>query len=608
MRRATTTGLRPASNHARRRPTGDDVVVALVALAACLVTVVLVRRYLAHWEQLWTDLIHDRSGHLDFGLQPASDLLHLRAVGLLHDLNAFRSWPPLHDGVLVGVAMLVTGLDPRAAVLPSAAAFAGTAVLALVLTRRLLPRWGNLGGAFAATLVLVSPALRAFSTDVMIESSGAFWTLLVLYAAVRVRQGPSVGAWRFLALALSALFFTKYNYWLIAALATIPCVWSLRTEWRRSALPSAARWSVRVTVGLLVLVAASQGFLGSTAVRATTVAAWIALVAALVWSRTTGAVLLEREAAIRMLFRWQALPVLVWFCLPGKLQSFLWFSWPFTNGGNAPSWNPFGGVGYYAGAFASDYHASAWIAGVVGVLVICAVISFRRGRLRPGAAVVMLFVVLSLVVTVPHPNRKSRFMLPVMPAVWVVAGAGLGASLDLVARRRAWVALVAAGALVAWQVPALAATAHAPEGGVHPHRPSALALTDAYLPQLASAHAPAIVSNIPLGLFARWTYQERYDRATRPVTDIPGFDPAAARAANARALERWLASGAVDVLVLVNIGRSSPWYVEAPGTKGLRTLTRLMHSQATFVESGRTRVGRDTDVEIWVPAGARPEA
>jgi hypothetical protein len=107
-----------------------------------------------------------------------------------------------------------------------------------------------------------------------------------------------------------------------------------------------------------------------------------------------------------------------------------------------------------------------------------------------------------------------------------------------------------------------------------------------------------------LRFLARWTYQDRYGRATRPVTEIPGFDAAAAGAANRAALDAWLVSGAVDRLVLVDIGRRSPWYQDVPGTAGLRRLPRLMAGQDTFVEVEQQRVARDTTASVW----ARPAA
>jgi hypothetical protein len=581
-------------------PVIDRSVLALVCVAAALVAILLWHRYLANWEQLWTDLIHDRNAHLDFGAQAASDLRNLRVIGLLHDLNSFRSWPPLHDGMLIGIAMLLSGSDPRAAVLPSLVAFAGTAILAFLITRRLVTRWRNLGGALAASLVLVSPTMRAFATDVMIESTGAFFTLLVVYAAVRIRQFPSARAWRFLALALTALFFTKYNYWLIGVAGSIPTVWSRRHALRRSALPRWLRWGGRTVVVSLVAVTAWYGFLGGTAIAAATLAAMATTASVLVWSRTAGSQLLADDPALRILLRWHAAPVLIWLCIPGKFQGFLWYQSPTTNRGESPNSNPIEGIGYYASAASRSYHTSVVIAIVVAVLAAAAAYGFRCRLLRPASGVVMLLIAVAFFATVPHPNRKSRFLEPSMPVVWIAAGAGAAVLVDQLSGRRSWAAAAVLVAVAGAQVPSAFADAHASEGGLQRDRPSALALADSYLPQLGHAQAPAIVSNIPMRFFARWTYQLAFDRSTRPVTEIPGFDPTRSTDANKAALGRWLQSRAVDTLVLVDVTPSSLWFVLAPATQGLSALPDLMDAQTDFIEIAHHEIDGAT-IEMWAP-------
>ena len=579
-------------------PAIDRVMFAAVCVAATLVAALLWVRFAAHSDQLWTDLIHDRSAHLDFGVQAASDLRNLRLVGLLHDLNSFRSWPPLHDGVFVATAILLAGSDPRAAVLPSLLAFVGTAVLAFLITRRLAIRWRNLAGAFAASLVLVSPAMRAFATDVMIESTGTFFTLVVVYAAVRVRQAPTTPAWRFVAIALTALFFTKYNYWLIGFVGSIPTVWSRRHALRASALPRWTGWALRALVAGLIGIATWHGFLGGIAIGAATLAAMTATASIVIWSRTTGSRFLCDDDCARVLVRWHVVPVLAWFCIPGKFQGFLWFQSPFTNRGEAPKANPFAGIGYYASAATRDYHTSGVVAIVVVLLVLVASVGYFRKTLRPGAGLVLLFIAVALIATVPHPNRKSRFLEPSMPVVWVATGAGVTIVIDQVTRRRRWVVATIMLAVAGTQFPSAFANARAPEGGVQRRRPSAVALIDGYLPALAGASAPAILSNVPMRFLTRWTYQLAFDRSTRPVTEIPGYDAAKVTNDNSEALHRWLHSKAVDTLVFIDVTPSSPWFVVAPETEGLSALPGLLLVQVDFVEVEHHE-SNGAIVQIW---------
>ena len=53
----------------------------------------------------------------------------------------------------------------------------------------------------------------------MLEGPGACLSLAVVYGYLRARQEPSPGSFRWFALALTALFFLKCNYWLLALFA-----------------------------------------------------------------------------------------------------------------------------------------------------------------------------------------------------------------------------------------------------------------------------------------------------------------------------------------------------------------------------------------------------
>lgn len=529
--------MSPADGRVHRR--ARALCAAIVVIAAVAVSAGLFARYLPEWRQLWTDVIHDRNAHLDFGLGGASDLLHLRAYELARDVNWFRTWPPLHDGVMVGLAMMLSGLDPRFGVLPSLACFAATALIAFRLAGRLVYHGASAAGLVAALFVLVSPAGRAFATDVMIEGPGAFFTLAALYAAVIVRQRGNAEDWRWLALALSGVFFTKYNYWLLVVAALPPIV--LRAD----------------------------------------------------------------RVAIRALARWHLLPAAVWLAIPGKLERFFWVLWPGSNAGEFPASDRLAGFGYYARAAAVDYHVAPWSAAAAGALLLVAAGAWWRGRLRAGAGILFLFVAVAIVATAPHPNRKSRFLHSWIPAVWVLAGAGVSAFSRVDANggsgRRARVPLdpaVAAAALtIAAHVPGLWRAPHAPEGGLRFTTPSALEIAEAYLPYLQDSRRPAILSNMPVTFFARWTYLDRYGRGQRPETVVPGVDSTRISTGNAQAVRRWLDAGTADTIVYIDIPRGSPWYQVVPGEEGLEQLGPLLATAGltpvfdrTLPERGGTRV------------------
>jgi hypothetical protein len=345
------------------------------------------------------------------------------------------------------------------------------------------------------------------------------------------------------AIALSALFFVKYNYWFLVAVSLVP----LLLRHRGVADPS---------LGLLV--------------------------------------------------RWHLLPAALWLALPGKLVAFLWVLWPGTNAGEVPASDRLGGITYYRDAIAADYHVGAWSAVLMAVLLAVAVLAWGLGRLRPGASTVLLFLVIATVLTVPHPNRKSRFLHSWLPAAWVAAGAGVGA---LAGRQRTGgrgLAIGVGALVVTVHLPELASTPHAPEGGIRLDRPSALQLTDTYLPYLADARRPAVLSNVPLKFLARWTYLDRYGRGERVRTEVPGFDASRVSAQNADAFDRWLASGANDAVVLVQLPRASPWYVEVPGCAGLEQFDELLRRQHRLTAIHRREFAErgGATVTVWKRAEA----
>src|SRR5262249_23521719 len=133
---------------------------------------------------------------------------------LLHDFDRIRVWGPLHP-LLVALVEVVGGPNHRLAVLPSLAGWVLTMWCAFLIPRRLLNTGGNAAGLLAAFLVAVSPAHRAFATDVMYESLGAGLSLAAIYFYLVVRQDQSHRGAGWLAATLTLLFFHKTNYWLL---------------------------------------------------------------------------------------------------------------------------------------------------------------------------------------------------------------------------------------------------------------------------------------------------------------------------------------------------------------------------------------------------------
>jgi hypothetical protein len=544
-------------------------------------------RFLEDPRQLWTCGPHDRNAHYLFGLNVALDLRKGDVLGLLHDLDGARVWGPLH-GVVAGLILAVGGPDYRLAVLPSLMAWLGTAIVAFLLARRVVPQGGNLAGAAAALLVLASPAYRAFATDIMLESSGAFLTLLVLYLYVVTKQSASVGAARGLALALTALFLLKYNYWLLAIgplvivevaalgksgwracmqwLAALPW-WSwLRVQWRHPLnyvlVAALALWAgVAFSNRESMTIAGHTILLRSPDNIASIAYVVLFLRAAPWWWRQGRAWARQLSYPLPYLLAWHALPVALWFLMPKRPSYFFWYMTR-DHGGEAQH-NALAAAGYYWHCLVTDYHLG--LASLLIVIGLIALARFGWRNLKPGGVAVLVFVLLAAFIAVRYPSHRSRFLHSWLASWWVVAGIGAaqfayGSWARALGAARHGVAVALAVGLALLHVPGMFQPGHALEGGPKPEAACNLDVTDEYLTHLADAHRPVLLSNAPIKQLMNWTYLQRYGRKTPVECDLPRL-PAAQ--SFPESFDAWLQKSSRDVVVFVDVQPGSPLYEPA---------------------------------------------
>jgi len=600
---------------------------AAVAAISCCAALLYLRFYQTP-RTLWCDVAHDRNAHLYSGLSLATDL-RLGDIGhLFSDLDSFRTWPPLHDGVFVGFFVLLSGGDERWAVLPSLLAWAGCVVFGFLLAPRCAPKGGVGAGLIAALFVLVSPAQRAYATDVMLESCGAGFTMASLYFYIAARQDRTAAAYRSFAIALTALFFIKYNYWFLVAVGIGADQLAANStgllNWLRGWLSSWDRpaWiaiQIRkpgnyIVLAVLVFSAALTlrgglilDLFGSRipvrpSPNLVTIVYVVLVLRLLPWFLRSGRRQVSAAAPeVRSIVYWHLYPILIWFLWPYRLFSFLWVLIPASNSGENPNHNPVGGYGFYANAISGDYHIAPWSAVLAVCLFLAAFWVCLRGKLRPGAAVLFWFVGIACVLTFHHPNRKSRFLHSWIPLVWVGAGVGAAALVpDRLWQKRSgsWLFIVMTAAVAAPHLPGLIARPRAPEGGIDPARSCALDITDAYLPDLATSSRAAVFSNMPIKYLAQWTYMQRYHRQQRLETEVRGFDFLPAD--NTPILRRWLTETACDTVVYVDIPQSSAFYYLLPGTQNLGQYGSVMETQTRFSLIARHALPRyGCTVSVW---------
>lgn len=580
-----------------------------------------------HSRHLWTSGIHDRNAHYSFALSLALDVTHGDLKELRHDLNSARVWGPLH-GILLSAVLLVGPLDYHLAILPSLLGWVAAAVLAFVLARRMLPQGGNVAGAVAAGLFLVSPAHQAFATDVMLESLGACLTLLALYLYVRQTQEPSRWCARCFALAVTALFFHKYNYWLLVLFAVIAneiitrgaTLWPQFRDWfrrqpwseyQRAELRNPLNYLILILLGLALWIAVSGGTVLNVGGREISVRTphnmiHVAYVLGFVrlllwWKRSLKEQVQSFPLRERQFVYWHLWPVAIWFLLPKRLGYFLWYLSPAQQGERAPG-SLTEGVAEYWNSIIADYHLGLW--SVLLVIGLMAMVFLTARRLRTGATVLLCFVLISIALTINHPNRKSRFLHSWLPVTWVLAGVGVAqlARLRLLTKKgdalRPWLAGVAALGVIVAHAPGFTKPGRAPEGGVRQDRASLLEVAEAYLPELEGSKRVAILCNVPLKFFSEWTYLQRYGGTRNVVTELNGYDPQRT-AWTEEQLTQWFGSLKQDRIVLFDVPPKSYFYVDVTPTDYV-PLREQLKKQKAFVLQKRIDFQKyGCAVEVW---------
>lgn len=576
----------------------------LIGLAACVLAVVLWAEFWQESRSLWHSIDHDRNAHYEFGVNLAMDVRHGNIVGLLHHLDGARVWGPLH-GILLGLVQTVVGPDYRFGILPSLLGWIATAVLGFLLAKRLLPDGGLVAGVLAAIFILLSPAHRAFATDVMLESMGAALTLLCLLRYLIAVQDTGSNRGRWLGLSLTLLFLTKANYWLLIVMGMTAAevlrrpqaAWAVAESFRQKLSNSASLrkqarspWNYLLAglIGLIMIVVLTGGTVlqvGPIHISLTRahnlvhIAYIVAFIRVVLWWRREKVA--ERVAnsgpVARGLVYWHAWPAAVYFLLPKRLGYFLWYISPANADREAGGLAR--GMSYYMGALGDDYHVFGWLLPVVLLFVGIAALTFWRWR--SGAMGVFVFLGLACLATCQHPMLKSRHAHTWVAILWILGSAGLVhivyCSMASLPRARFGIVAALYAALLGVHSHSLVKPGRAPEGGVRPGAPSILAITDAYLPALNDARRSTLVLNVYSPFFLAWTFQESL-RHQRMETDIKGYT---SDQPDLRALEAWARTTHCDALVLIGVAKDSPFYTHLPTNLDTAAAWRFFEQTAT---------------------------
>jgi hypothetical protein len=315
------------------------------------------------------------------------------------------------------------------------------------------------------------------------------------------------------------------------------------------------------------------------------------------WVRAGKRALAAWPDAYRPLAYGHLIPILLWFALPKRLFYFFWYLSPAnadqSNHGFLPGLSP------YWSALETDYHANpAWFPIVVGLFVL-AVIGIRG--LRPGAAAILVFVVISALLTLQHPMAKNRFLHSWVACLWVAAGIGLIQGLRIAfklwPRQASWAYGLVAALFVGSLGGAFFKPGHAQEGGLRLDRPTTLALARVYLPELKHSRDVALFCNVQTNFELRWTYLEAFRRTRNLTTEIKGYDPKITSAEMVAA--DWLAATKTDAVVVLDVPKTSPLYTPSPMASDVQPILRALENQNSFMLSRYWRLEHGETIELW---------
>ena len=448
-------------DHSEAQPTAPPSLVVCSGLAIAAVALLLSIRVVT--PAATSELLPrwDLAAHLLNGWTTYDHVANGRLARFLWDIWSQGYWPP-GQSMFQLPFYAATGGSILGGLYSSTAAFGLTAAASVVLLGYIAGTRAWLPAALAVALMSTSPFFLAYATVAMSEMVGALAQVIVLVCYARYERTRDAAAMRWLALSLSLLFFTKYNYFILLAVplachvflasaAGMPARARLRAV-QRAISAWCATAPGRATVGYLLTVVAilSVGGLsipvGDHRIAFRTVGyslhpllyGWLAYA----WyTHRKGRWDLRRLAAtdprLPPFIVWFVVPIAVWLAspLPNHIKDLVYLVVNVPMGPESAQ----RGVTAYLNAIRTDYFAHP----VVFVTALCA---FLRAAARyqwqpPLMRLLIATAALQFAMVTAHHTRDARFLLLAMPPFWIVSAHEVSGWL---ARRQPRVAMTAA--------------------------------------------------------------------------------------------------------------------------------------------------------------------
>lgn len=313
-------------------------------------------------------------------------------------------------------------------------------------------RFGLLVGAWAATLLAVSPMFLEFCQQEMLEVPGIFLCMVTLFCYLSFLQTSETRYWKATCLSGIILFFAKFNYAVAIMLPIVVCefcrlplfrwqifsaVWAFvrGTRWR-----SPFSLFVLGYIFLLFLVEFSGGLHFTAFGRNVTIKRvfgnpiyillGIILIRNLLFNRAQlksyALHIWRADEPVRSLLRFDILPAAGWMLYPPFFTTF--FIFMFSEKTRLSPFFSLETFTFYPGSWLNDY-APHPLLGIVTLGSVFALLFFWR-KLPLISRFLLALTLFNFFMTVSHPNYQTRYLLTTAPLILLVSGLGLAHALE----------------------------------------------------------------------------------------------------------------------------------------------------------------------------------
>lgn len=335
------------------------------------------------------------------------------------------------------------GPSYASAIYSAAFTYATMGVIAATYAVNAQRRMPLTAAAMISFFALTSPVYLAYATIPMLEITGALSLVTVLAAYLISRENSDPRYAKLFALSLTILFFTKYNYFLMAIIPLAVFEWSEQTagisfrdrvmQGRALILWLLSSWTGRIVVIYTVIVSILTmtgrmkfELFGQKIVVSGVGASGIFFLFFLLWRLIKA----HRAGQIDWSKIWgvdhRLKPFAVWFLAPISI----WLSTPYPNHMNGffeyfyvhKNLNPRSlaeGVAYYLDELSQNYFYNEWLFYGAAALFVFALFNYNRQLL--GGRIVIVCGAITLAMVFTHQMKESRFLFLVMIPFWGAA-------------------------------------------------------------------------------------------------------------------------------------------------------------------------------------------